>query len=62
MSSGVLYACGETRRLPSRDDVTIPFVELSPSYELTRKYEDFLVRYLGKGTPLSLGPVSSATK
>jgi dipeptidyl aminopeptidase/acylaminoacyl peptidase len=27
-----------------------------------RKYEDFLVRYLGKGTPLSLGPVSSATK
>src|SRR5438045_6053945 len=26
-----------------RDDVTIPFVELSPSYDLTRKYEDFLV-------------------
>src|SRR5437764_6418837 len=25
-----------------RDGVTIPFVELSPSYELTRKYEDFL--------------------
>ncbi len=25
-----------------RDDVPIPFVELSPSYELTRKYEDFL--------------------
>jgi len=25
-----------------RDDVQIPFVELSPSYELTRKYEDFL--------------------
>ncbi|HEV2721273.1 MAG TPA: phosphoglucosamine mutase [Thermoanaerobaculia bacterium] len=26
-----------------RDDVPIPFVELSPSYELMRKYEDFLV-------------------
>jgi phosphoglucosamine mutase len=26
-----------------RDGVTIPFVELSPSYDLTRKYEDFLV-------------------
>src|SRR5206468_1939932 len=25
------------------EGVTIPFVELSPSYELTRKYEDFLV-------------------
>jgi phosphoglucosamine mutase len=26
-----------------RDDVTIPSVELSPSYELMRRYEDFLV-------------------
>ena len=24
MSSGVLYACGDTRRLPLRDDVTMP--------------------------------------
>ena len=27
-----------------------------------RKYEDFLVRYLGKGTPLSLGPISAVPR
>ncbi|HKB39082.1 MAG TPA: prolyl oligopeptidase family serine peptidase [Gemmataceae bacterium] len=27
-----------------------------------RKYEDFLLRHLGKGSPLSVGPISAATK